>query len=196
MASWITDDKPSSGGGGGTTDHRDLTHRNDADQHSGDAIKVTTTFPGDSEPSDKTLTEGIAAVIAATGDGLSNPRTTATYTTGSLALNESDDAGSITLAKTFTALRIQTTRAARVRLYATAAQRTADLARAISSDPTGDHGLLLEFVTGTDLDWAITPPAIGMSLETSPGSSIPIAITNLDTTGTVGVTLTYLGAES
>lgn len=50
---------------GETGDHRALTHRNDANQHTGDAVKVTTTWPGDSEPSDKTLTEGIAAVIAA-----------------------------------------------------------------------------------------------------------------------------------
>ena len=67
MASWTSDDVPSSGNGAGTGDHRDLTHRNDANQHTGDAVKVTTTWPGDSEPSDKTLTEGIAAVIAATG---------------------------------------------------------------------------------------------------------------------------------
>lgn len=64
MASWTSDDVPSSGNGAGTGDHRDLTHRNDANQHTGDAVKVTTTWPGDSEPSDKTLTEGIAAVIA------------------------------------------------------------------------------------------------------------------------------------
>ena len=38
MASWITDDKPSSGGGGGTTDHRNLSHRNDADQHPMSAV--------------------------------------------------------------------------------------------------------------------------------------------------------------
>ena len=64
----MTISRPGGGGGGGeggTTDHRNLTHRNDANQHTGDAVKVTTTWPGDSEPSDKTLTEGIAAVIAA-----------------------------------------------------------------------------------------------------------------------------------
>jgi hypothetical protein len=57
------------GGGGGTTDHRNLTHRNDANQHTGDAINVTTTFPGDGSASTKTLTDAMAAVIAAVSDG-------------------------------------------------------------------------------------------------------------------------------
>ena len=54
---------------GGTGDHRDLTHRNDANQHTGDAINVTTTFPGDGSASTKTLTDAMAAVIAAVSDG-------------------------------------------------------------------------------------------------------------------------------
>lgn len=70
MASWLTDDPPSTGGGGGTSDHRALSHKNDANQHSGDAVNVTATFPGDDDPSTKTLTAAVAALLPQFGNGV------------------------------------------------------------------------------------------------------------------------------
>ena len=61
-------------GGGGTTDHRDLSHRNDAGQHTGAAISVTATYPGDDAPSTKTLTAAIAALLPQFGRGIRSAR--------------------------------------------------------------------------------------------------------------------------
>jgi len=79
-------------------------------------------------------------------------------------------------------------------LYRTAAQRTADAARDVTTDPTGDHGVLLEFVTSTgDLDWALTPT---VDLHSDDGSANFYGrITNLDTTGTVTATFHYVRTE-
>lgn len=53
-----------------------------------------------------------------------------------------------TAAATFGVLRVQVGASnMRVRLYASAAFRTADAERAVGTDPTGEHGLLLELVT-------------------------------------------------
>lgn len=124
------------------------------------------------------------------------PRATASYTTASLA-NAASETGTITLAKTYRLLRITTDRAARVRLYTTAAKRTADAARAIGVDPTGDHGVVLDYVTTASVLAAdLSPVPGGANLETSPSSSISLAITNQGTTGTVTVTFTFLADEA
>lgn len=129
------------------------------------------------------------------GNASALARTTTSYTTGSLA-DGATETGLISIAPSYELLRIQTSAPARVRLYASTAQRDADAARLSTVDPTGDHGLLFEFVTTAgDLDWAIAPMVYGYRLDTI-SSSIPIAITNLSgSTAAVMVTLTYIPAE-
>lgn len=127
-----------------------------------------------------------------------NPvRTTATYTTGSLASN-ARETGVITLNKGYRILKIQTDRTARVRLYATTTDRDADTTRSIGVDPTGDAGVMFDFVTTPSiLTWRVTPLADGAQMSGSPTTSIPITVDNLDTiTSTVAVTLTYIATES
>ena len=103
----------------------------------------------------------------------------------------------IPLARSYRLFKISTDKAARVRLYATAAQRDADEARAIGTDPTGDHGLIFEFVTTTLLLSAVLSPFVdGSSMESAPSANIPISITNLSgTSATVKVDLTYVRTE-
>src|SRR6188472_1208505 len=95
------------------------------------------------------------------GNASALARTTTSYTTGSLA-DGATETGLISIAPSYELLRIQTSAPARVRLYASTAQRDADAARLSTVDPTGDHGLLFEFVTTAgDLDWAIAPMVYG-----------------------------------
>lgn len=56
-------------------------------------------------------------------------------------------------------LSVETNVPARVRLYASDADRDADAARPIGTDPTGDHGLQLEYITTPgDLAARLNPP--------------------------------------
>lgn len=128
--------------------------------------------------------------------GVVPARATATYTTASLAAS-AQETGNIQLGAGYRLLKITTSRPARVRLYATAAQRTADASRAVGTAPTGDHGLMFEFVTQTTLLAAVLSPAAdGSSMETVPSAQIPLSIQNLDSVvGTVVVTLTWIGTE-
>jgi|MDTC01.1.fsa_nt_gb hypothetical protein len=104
-------------------------------------------------------------------------RSTATGTTGSLADAAEADLD-ITGFKSYALLTITTDRAARVRLYATAATRTADASRAEGVDPTADAGLIAEVITTGAETVIISPGAYGFNLESSPTTTIPCRVTN------------------
>lgn len=94
------------------------------------------------------------------------------------------------------AYRIITNRPARVRLYATAAQRDADVDRAIGVKPTGNHGRLLEVVTEPGLLDLILSPVVDFTSYEPGSSDFYASITNLDTvTGAVVTTYHYVRTE-
>lgn len=135
--------------------------------------------------------------VSDTDTRLSLPsRATATSTTGTLAADATETTA-ITLRKGYRLYKVETNRPARVRLYATASQRDADVGRARGTDPTGDHGLVLDYVTtATQLSAALAPAVSGVNMEAVPSTAIPMTVTNLDTVaGTVTVTLTYAPTE-
>jgi len=104
----------------------------------------------------------------------------ATYvkTTASMA-NGANEQSLYTLssAEVHYALSITADKASRVRFYATAAARSADVARPKGTDPTGNHGVLLDvsFVPG-ELTKILTPSALLMALGTF--GAVPVTITN------------------
>jgi hypothetical protein len=126
----------------------------------------------------------------------SSVRSTATYTTASLVTLASE-MGAVTISKAYRLFAISTNRPARVRLYTTSAKRDADITRAVGTSPTGDHGLMLEFVTAASLLSAdLSPTVDGFDGKITPDGAIPITVTNQDTaTGTVTVTFTYIRTE-
>lgn len=84
---------------------------------------------------------------------------------------------------------------ARVRMYASAVQRDADLLRNIGVDPLGDHGLLFELITtGEDLDYTLSPK---VDVATDDGTlDYYMAITNLSgDPGAVTLTLNLVRTE-
>lgn len=90
--------------------------------------------------------------------------------------------GTLSAPEGWRVLGIDTDRPARIRAYAGPAQRDADVTRPRGVDPTGDHGLLLEFVTtATDLAWTLTPAVDGWT----PGGVIPVTVTSLGPIGPV-----------
>lgn len=122
-------------------------------------------------------------------------RTTASVTTASLAPLAAAT-GTVTLANSYRLLRITLTRPARVCLYSTTAKRDADT-RPIGTVPTGNHGLMYEFVgSAALLTMDCSPMADGFDGKATPDGAIPYTITNLDSaTGTVGVTLLWIRTE-
>jgi len=118
-------------------------------------------------------------------------RTTAVYTTGTLATSASET-GYLFLAKGYRLLHIQTSRAARVRIYVTPEQRTADATRSWGALPVGNHGLVLDFATTASMLTADICPIAHGYCESGNAS---IAITNTGTSGTVQLTLTYAPTE-
>jgi hypothetical protein len=129
------------------------------------------------------------------GSGLQS-RAEKAGTTSSIA-NAAEENLDITGYKGYALLKIQTDRAARVRVYTDAASRTADASRAEGVDPTADAGVIAEVITTGAETVLISPGAIGFNNESTPTTTIPTRITNKSGgTSTVTVTLTVLQLES
>lgn len=115
-------------------------------------------------------------------------------TTGSLTNHAAaQTAVSLGTSEIHYALALEVDRPARVRFYATAAQQAADLSRSAGTDPSGNHGVLLDVVFSSgDLERVLTPTALLMSLDDF--GDIPATITNESgASSTVTVTLTAKG---
>lgn len=121
-------------------------------------------------------------------------RTSTNWTTESLA-DTASSSSTVAIAAGYRLLTISTDKAARVRLYTSASKRDADASRPIGTDPTGDHGLVLEFVTTSSLLSADLSPAVdGFTSDAS--VNVPYTVTNMSgSTGTVQTTLGYLRTE-
>ena len=139
--------------------------------------------------------DGTITITASGGSGLQS-RSTNTGTTSSLADAAEADLD-ITGFKAYALLTITTDRAARVRLYVTAATRTADASRAEGVDPTSDAGVIAEVITTGAETVIISPGAYGFNLESTPTTNIPCRVTNKSGgTATVQVTLNVLQLEA
>jgi hypothetical protein len=133
------------------------------------------------------------AAVPSTGGSYS--RTTASATTSSIANNSTGNIA-ITGFKSYMVLKVQTSAAAWVRLYSDVASRTADSTRDILTDPAPGSGVLAEFITSGAQTVLVTPAVLGFNSESSPTTSIPVAVTNKSgSTTTITVTLTLLQLE-
>lgn len=129
-------------------------------------------------------------------------RSTAEATATSLAAG-ANSSQTFTMAKSFRLLKVDVgNKKCRLRLYATSAARTADLARGFTIPLAlgAQHGCIADFYfdQGYAVDpWSCSPVVEGANLDASPSSSIYATITNMDTsTQTIVVTLTYVQIES
>ena len=127
-------------------------------------------------------------------DGGFVARTTAEVTTSSLANNATEDI-TVTLKSGYRLLKVETDVAARVRVYDSIDHRTADATRAIGTDPSGVHGVILDLVTtASTLAWWLSPVVDGYT--ENAGDTVPLAITNLSgSTDTVTVIFTWVRSE-
>lgn len=96
----------------------------------------------------------------------------------------------VNIASRYQLLHITTSHPCRVRLYTSTAKRDADLTRPIGTDPEGNHGLMFEFISTTELLSADLSPLVDGF---SDSATIPYSITNLSNEiQTISVTLNHV----
>jgi hypothetical protein len=123
-------------------------------------------------------------------------RSTTNATTSGIANNTTaniDIAGF----KGYNLYKITSTHAAWIRLYTSAAARTADSSRAQGTDPTPDTGVVTEVITNASPQTIVLAPAVlGFNDENPVTTTIPVAVTNLSGgSAAITVTLTLLKTE-
>lgn len=142
-------------------------------------------------------TPGGTAISGSGGGGLASRNTTATVTASSVA----DAARSeidVTGHKGYNLYSITADKACWVRLYDSAASRTADASRAQGTDPSPNAGVIAEAVfTGNGGTVNFTPGVVGYNNESTPTTTVPVAVVNNHgSTQNIGVSLTVLRTEA
>ena len=135
---------------------------------------VNTTGPAPSDGDVLTYKSGSGQWEAAAptggggGAGLTS-RTTAGATANGLAYNSSANL-TITAAKTYALLKIQTSHAAWVTVYTSATARTNDANRSEVTDPQPGSGVIAEVITSDGAIQPITPGTLGWNDDATPVS--------------------------
>ena len=128
------------------------------------------------------------------GAGLTS-RATAGATASGLADGSSANL-TITAAKTYALLKIQTSHAAWVSIYTSTAARTADASRAEVVDPQPGSGVIAEVITSDGATQAITPGTIGWNDDGTPSTNVYVKVVNKSgSTQDLTVTLHYVQLE-
>lgn len=139
---------------------------------------------------------GLEFTTISGGGGGSVTRGTASGTTASIADAASDDVD-ITGYKGYVLYSIQVDQAAWVRVYDSAASRSADSSRAQGVDPSPNAGVIAEAITTGSGTVRFTPGVFGMNNESTPTTTVPITVTNNSGGATaINVTLTLLQLEA
>jgi hypothetical protein len=135
--------------------------------------------------------------LAKSTDVTVSTRQTFSTTTGSLTNNTTVTQNITGAYKSYLLFKIQTDRAAWVRVYTTSAARTADASRSIDVDPLPGSGVIAEVITTGSSTQVLTPATIGFNDDSTPAATIYLNVTNRSgTTGSVTVTLTALKLEA
>ena len=98
--------------------------------------------------------------------------------------------------KSYILQKLNTSAAARVRLYVDAASRTSDASRDLYVEPTSGLGLIAEFVTSGNQTIKASPAIIGYNNNSPADKTVYLAVTNYSgATASIQVTLTLLELE-
>ena len=138
---------------------------------------------------------GAWVAIANQADNATLSRSTANATTTSI-LDGSADNITITGFKSYYLLKIETSAAAWVTVYSDTASRTADAARAETTDPLPGSGVIAEAITTGADTLLITPGVFGFNDESPVTTDIPLKVVNKSgASAAITVTLTIVQVE-
>jgi len=119
--------------------------------------------------------DGTITVSSTAGAGLQSRATKA----GSAAIQDGSTTDiDITGYIGYALYKVQTSHAARVRVYVSDQARDADATRAEGTDPTADAGVIAEVITTGAETVLISPGAIGFNDDSTVTTNIPIKVTN------------------
>jgi len=139
-------------------------------------------------------TSGQLSFATVSGGGVGS-RTFGQATTASIADGASDNI-TITGAKSYVLLSIETSHAAWVTVYTSTAARTADASRGINTDPLPGSGVIAEVITASGTTQKMTPGVIGYNDESIAVSDIYLKVENRSgATQSIIVDLKYLPLE-
>lgn len=169
-----------------------------SDIGAGSPPPVATAKPGANKINALTDIDNLAIAVASAGQRTrqvwASGIALASGASGGVSLGASGRVG-IAMASGFNLYRVETDRAARVRLYARTDHANADVARAVGVDPT-EGGVIVDVVTASGaLRQDLSPMVVGANLEDIPTAVIPANITNYGASGTVTVSLTGVPTE-
>jgi hypothetical protein len=141
--------------------------------------------------------DGSNSVLGLGGGGSTLPaREEIVHTTASLAHLAEEDDQDVELWESVAILKIEVDRACRVRIYADAASRTADLDRDFVYPATDGQGVYMDFQFDAAGSRICAPQVLASDMKTTPDGFMPIAVQNRSgATATVEVTLTILRRE-
>ena len=129
--------------------------------------------------------------------GSLSSRSTVSHTTSSLAANASEDF-TLAITKMANILKVTADYPCWVRLYGTAAARTADASRLITADPATGIGLYGEWVSKSGaLSVTCSPIPCFQNSDTTPANTAYLTVKNLDSTArAIPVGVTFVGLEA
>ena len=123
-------------------------------------------------------------------------RVTRSVSANGLAANASSNV-TITAARCYALLKIQTSHAAWVTLYTDSSSRTNDAARSEQTDPLPGTGVIAEVITTGDDIQKITPGTIGWNNDNTPSNDCYVKVVNKSgSTNDIQVTLHYVQLEA
>lgn len=161
-------------------------------------VDVTTTPPTDGQSLvyDSSIALWKPATVSGGGGGSGlTSRTTGTATATALPDGGSQDL-TITAAKTYALLKIQTSHAAWVTVYTSNAARVADQNRLEVTDPQPGSGVIAEVITSDGALVPITPGTIGWNNDSTPSTTAYIKVVNKSgQTRDIDVTLHFVQLE-
>lgn len=160
------------------------------------ASNVTWTLPATDGSSGQVLsTNGLGTLSWASPPGFAT-RTTVNDTTSSIVDGAIDNL-TLTGYIGYVLYKVQTSHAARVRIYTDISSRTADASRAEGVDPTLGSGVIADIVTTGAQTIVVSPGIYGFNNETIPANEIYVAVTNKSgSPASITVTLTIVQSEA